>query len=197
MKKISLFVVGLVAMLGFGTSALAADTVSLACTNKEIAPGESTTCTISINSTDKVTSTKFTLDTSKYLTVSNVKANSLWTDMKAVAPTYSFESATGTTGKAEVFSFTLTLSKEAANLPDGDCGQLCIDSAFFNDTTVPGQLTKGSTGTCFMPTIVEETPDVKNPETGAFANYAIILGVAAVAVGSIIVARKSNKFYRV
>ena len=199
MKKINLFIVGLVAMLGFTTSAMAADSASLSCTNKEIAPGESTNCTITINTTTSVTSAIVELDTSEYLTVSEVTPGTGWTDMKAVAPKYSFESATASTGSKQLFSFKLTLSKAAENIDAENCGQLCIQTLTFNsgDDAVKVQPVKGSTGTCFLPTVVEKTTDPKNPETGAFANYAIILGVAAIAVVSIIGARKATKFYRV
>ena len=197
MKKVSLFIVGLVAMLGFASSVSAADTATLKCVDKEIAPGESTTCTVSINTAAATTAAKVTLDVSAEISISNVKAGTGWTDMKAVAPTYSFEHTTGTTGLAELFSFTLTLSKDAAEkIDEENCGQLCIDTVTFNGGNAT-QLMQGSTGTCYLPTIIEKTPDPKNPETGAFANYAVIFGVAAVAVVSIIAARRSTKFYRV
>lgn len=198
MKKINLFIVGLVAMLAFGTSVLAEDTVSLSCKDKEIAPGESTNCSITLNSTSGVTGVNVTLEVGEHLSVSNPVGNTGWTKMNSTATTFEFQSAKAVTGKSEVFSFTLTLDKSAADIQEGTCGDLCISAATITVGDTPQKLSiiKGS-GTCFIPTVVEKTTDPKNPETGAFANYALIAGVAAAAFGAIIIARKSAKFYRV
>ena len=94
-----------------------------------------------------------------------------------------------------MFSFTLTLLEEAKNLPDGDCGNICLNAAFFNSGA-----TVISNPVCMAPVItVEECTeaDCPTPDTGAFMNYAVIAGVSLVALIAILVVNKNKKFYRI
>ena len=93
--------------------------------------------------------------------------------------------------------FTLTLSTEAKNLPEGNCGQLCISTLLFNQTT-PADLP--DSGVCFGPTVDKSEcteEDCPTPDTGAFANYAILGGVSLVALVAIIAVSRKKKFYRI
>ena len=205
MKKISLLVIGIIAMFGVMLTVNAEAGVTLKCDKTEIAIGDTTNCYVTITNTTTVTSVDITLSTSKYLVISGITANSTagWVANSAntSGTVYSFDNATGVTGASQVFSFNVTLSEAAKNLSaEDDCGQLCISAVTFNKGN-PESVLEG-TGTCFSPTVTQETCvgencDPKNPETGAFMNYLIILGVGVVAIATILIIRRSSKFYRV
>ena len=204
MKKFNLLVIGLLAMFGFTAFVSAENGVSLKCDNNQIKIGQTTNCVVSITTDSAVSATTITLDTSEYLDVTNITANSSagWTasttGTNATTHEYAFNNTTGSTGTAQVFSFNVTLNEGAKNLSEGDsCGQLCISAVTFDGAKLAGVLQ--GTGTCFAPTVVVEqcVGENCNPKTGAFANYIIIGVVAIVALGTILVVRKSNKFYRV
>lgn len=203
MKKINLFLFGLVAMLGFGVSVSAADTAGLSCLKSDLSIGESTTCTVSITTASAVSSASITLKSSEHLIISDAKANDSagWQQSAASSSSeYVFNrTVAGAAGKSDVFSFTLTLSESAKNLSkNDDCGNICIAAVTLDKGTVSG-ITENSQF-CYRPTIVPEEKcegEDCNPKTGAFANYVAIAAVAVIAVGAILVARRSSKFYRV
>lgn len=203
MKKINLFIIALVAMLGFTFSVKAQNGVALTCDKTTIKIGESANCVVSITADEAISAATVTLSTSQYLDISNVTANSSagWSastsGTSASAGLYAFNNATGGTS-GQVFSFNVTLNSAASALSEGDsCGQLCISAATFDGNNLTGILQ--GTGTCFAPTIVEETcvGSDCNPKTGAFVNYAIIGGALVLAGAAVVVARKSSKFFRI
>ena len=205
MKKVNLFVIGVIALFGFGITAHAANSVALICSDnrKELKIGESTNCYVKINSESTIHAAQITLSTSEYLKVSNVKANTAsgWTGANLTGPNYTFNSTAGSTGPSQLFSFDITLTDGAKKLSAGDdCGQLCISGYLF-DGVGDQNLTK-STGICFSPTVVEEKCigsgcNPTNPNTGEFMNYVIIGGVALIAVAAVVIAKKSNKFFKI
>ena len=214
MKKFNLLILGLVAMFGFMFSAKAAETAILECKNPEIKIGESTVCTVTIGYDSAINTAAVTLDTSKYLQVSNVIASAAggWqadsANTSAATGKYTFVNTltSGATGASEVFSFTATLLDEAKNLSANDeCANLCLSavSVTTSGSTTPipfSNIKKDVQGVCYEPTIIEENcPDCdpKNPETGAFMNYLIIVGVGIAAIAVILIVRKTTKFYRV
>ena len=199
MKKFNLFVIAIVAMLGFSINAKAADGISLACEKTEIKINESTTCTVSVTVDNPIDKAVITLSTSRFLDVSNIVANTTagWkyaqTSTDQANGVYSFTNTSGKSG--QLFSFTVTLNSNAKELGEKDtCGELCISGARLGDITLTN--TKG-TGTCFAPTVVIGPPTTENPPTGAFANYAIIAVSILVAGAAVVIARKSTKFFRV
>lgn len=204
MKKFNLFVIAMVAMLGFSMSAKADNGVSMKCDKTTISIGESTNCTVSFTSNVGISTATISLDTSETLDVSNVKANTTagWAESTSgtskSAGIYAFNNSNTTKPTSgQIFSFTITLNSKAAEiLKKGEsCGQLCINGAEFDGAKLTN--VKG-TGTCFAPTVVDEPcegPDC-NPETGSFANYAIIAASIIIAGAAVVVARKSAKFFR-
>ena len=191
-------------MLGFAVNVSAASSLKLSCDKTDIRIGESTVCTVSFTSDTAITSSAFALSTSRYLDISNVKPNTTkgWSSDDSTNPSngyYAFKITSGTgVAEGDVFSFTVTLNSKAKELGEKDtCGELCISKAVLGSVTTTNA--KG-TGTCFMPNVVEdECPEGEcpNPETGAFANYAIIAASILVAGAAVIIARKSTKFFRV
>ena len=205
MKKINLLIVGIVAMFGVMLS-VQAQGVSLKCDDKEIRIGESTNCQIYLETDDVATETVITLSHSQYLGVTSPMPNNTsgWqadpANTNASAGKYAFVNTTGTKA-SQVFSFTLTVLESARNLSSYDeCGEICISAITVNGAPVGGLLS--GTGKCFPPVVVDEkcvgdNCEPKNPETGAFMNYVLILLVGAAAVAVILIVRRTSKFYRV
>lgn len=209
-KKFNKILFGFVAMFAFVGLAHAQDSASMKCTKTNLKPGESTICTVTgKTSQTALTSFAATIENSKYLKVTNVNANTGWSidaantkiteksDQSGQAGVYSFTYSGTVTPNVDIqiFSFTLTLLEEAKNLPDGDCGNICLNAAFFNSGA-----TVISNPVCMAPVItVEECTeaDCPTPDTGAFMNYAVIAGVSLVALIAILAVNKNKKFYRI
>lgn len=205
MKNLKKFMFSLLVMVvGIG-AVKAADVAGIECERTDLKPGESTVCTISLTPTrTDIETFQVKILTSEYLKVSkvNVNVNQGWTPntnySNTTDPTnltYAFDfKGTVTAGtKMEVFSFTLNLDESAKNITDGECGQLCIDAAWVNTDKI-----QTTTNACFNPVIKEECTDEDcPPETGAFANYAILGGGALIALIAILAVSKSKRFYRV
>lgn len=207
LKKIcSFIVVGLLAIL-FIPKVSAASGTTLSCQKTDLTIGESTTCTVYVtyeytDPTNAPSAASITLSTNQYLKVSEVTANSTygWSTSTTSGSTYSFNKPSGATitsgQKFELMSFKVTLDQSAKNLGENDtCGDICISAATINGLAISSD----DKGSCYLPTVtIEECTGPKcNAETGAFLNYALIALGVAVAVVAILVARKSNKFYRV
>ena len=202
MKKLNLFVVAMVAMLGFSMNAKAANEISLSCEKTTLKIEESTTCTVSLTLDTDISVASVRLSASDTLDISNVTPNKAlgWTQSTtaATAGTYTFNNTAGKSGA--LFSFTVKLNSKAKELgKDDSCGNLCISAATIKDASGNPGATPQGVGTCFEPTVVEETcvGEKCNPETGSFANYAIIIASILIAGAAVIVARKSTKFFRV
>ncbi len=202
MKKLNLFIVAIIAMLGFTFNVKAAG-VALKCEDQKIKVGGSTTCTVSVNGlTSTINTATITLSKSETIDVteiSNVKPNTTagWaTATSTTAGAYSFANTAGASD-GEIFSFTLGINSKASELgEDESCGEICISAAKFDSISLTN--TKTTTGACFTPIVVEEPPcEDCNPETGAFANYAIIAASILIAGAAVVIARKSSKFFRV
>ena len=202
MKKINLLIIGILAMFGFMAVASADPGVTLKCEKTEVKIGETTNCYVTITADTETTNVDIALDTSKYLIVSNPTANTKagWSvnSERTKTGVYSFDNTSGITGSSQVFSFNVTLSEDAKNLSaDVDCGQLCISAVTFNkgiaDTVLKG------TGTCFAPTVIEEScvGESCNPTTGTFMNYLVIVGAGIIAIATMLIIRRTSKFYRV
>ena len=209
LKKIcSFMVVGLLGLL-FIPSINAASSTTMSCQKTDLNIGESTTCTVYVtyeyaDAANAPQSAVITLSTNEYLKVSVVTANSTLGWAASTTGTsgsmYSFNKTSGQTitsgTKFELMSFKVTLDQSAKNLGENDtCGDICISSATINGLTIASD----DKGSCYLPTVTTEecTGSKCNAETGAFLNYTLIVLGVAVAVVAIVVARRSNKFYRV
>ena len=209
LKKIcSFIVVGLLAIM-FIPKVSAASGTTLSCQKTDLTIGESTTCTVYVtyeysDSNNAPAAASITLSTNQYLKVSDVTANSTlgWAASPAndTGSTYAFNKTSGATitsgQRFELMSFKITLDQSAKNLGENDtCGDLCISGATINSLTISSY----DKGSCYLPTVTTEecTGPKCNAETGAFLNYTLIALGVAVAVVAILVARRSNKFYRV
>ena len=209
-KKFNKILFGFVAMFAFVGLAHAQDSASMKCDKVNLKPGESTICTVTgQTSQTSLTSFAATIENSKYLKISNINANTGWSidadktnitekaDKTGQTGVYTFNYSGTVTADTpmQIFSFTLTLLEEAKNLPDGDCGKLCLNYAFFN-----GGGTVISNPVCMEPVItIDECTeaDCPTPDTGAFMNYAVIAGVSLVALIAILAVNKNKKFYRI
>lgn len=209
-KKFNKILFGFVAMFAFVGLAHAQDSASMKCDKTNLKPGESTICTVTGNTSQTaLTSFAATIENSKYLKISNITPNTGWnvdnantkitdkSDQSGQAGVYSFTYSGTVTPNVDIqiFSFTLTLLEEAKNLPDGDCGNICLNAAFFNSGA-----TVISNPVCMAPviTVTECTEaDCPTPDTGAFMNYAVIAGVSLVALIAILAVNKNKKFYRI
>ena len=200
MKGFKQLLFGLLISILYVGSASAASTAAISCEDTYIRPRESTVCTVTATHDEQVTNAIFSIATSEYLSMSNIQANTAagWTQDTTATSYYSFNNAgIDISAGSEIFSFTLTLSTEAKNLPEGNCGQLCISTVLFNQST-PADLP--DSGVCFGPTVDKSEcteEDCPTPDTGAFANYAVLGGVSLVALIAIIAVSRKNKFYRV
>lgn len=182
----------------------------LTCAKQEIEIGESTNCVVSGSSDADVTSFVANIETSKYLTISNIVAANGWdvksntaatctnsdhTDCNKIALTKNSNTTITANSEFQVFSFTVTLDEGAKNLAStAECGSLCLSVAYINTTSV---LERQS---CYNPDIdLTETPSTgtSQPETGAFLNYAIVGGTAFVALVAIIALNSKKKFYQI
>jgi len=215
MKKMNKILAAvLVGFIGVGV-AHAQTSATLTCEDLKLVPGASTICTVKITpdatAASSTTPTKTfiaSIAQSQYLTMSDVKVNTTagfsnlkeQTDSTNALTNIISLDYTGTVTadkEIEVFSFKMTLSKEAENLPDGNCGQLCLSSALFDSNSV----TLGDDGKPYCPNFSINKPTCVgedcNPTTGEFMNYAIIAGVCVVALAAIVIVSKKNKFYNV
>lgn len=203
-KKFNLLLLGISLLFVGSFKANAAGSAYLKCEDQTIKVGASTNCTVYGNSDTDVTEFIASLETSEYLTISNATPNTGWivgnrtstTDPKKQTYHYTFDAtkATLTPNKDfAVFSFTLTLAEAAKNLTQGECGQICLGSAFINGTTVT------SNSSCYTPVVDFDKCEGEecNPETGAFVNYLILGSGALVALIAIVALNKNKKFYRV
>ncbi len=200
MKNFKKLLFGLLVSVLYLGSVNAESTASITCEDTYIKPGESTVCTVKASHDEEVKSAIFSIATSEYLTMSDIKANTAagWSYDTTQTNYYLFNNAgADISAGAEIFSFTLNLSTEAKNLPEGNCGQICISTLLFNQTT---PVTLPDSGVCFGPTVDKDEcteEDCPTPDTGAFANYALLGGVSLVALIAIIAVSRKNKFYRV
>lgn len=194
----------------------AVSNLTVSCKSTELAVGGSTLCTVKFtpnaalaNSTSSTKSVTINMTQSKYLTVSEVKeANGFIIDSSNVESnkdkgtitlTYA---GTLTAGKEiEILSFNLKLEEAAANITNGDCGRMCVTGVVFDtQSSENGSIKVGDDGKyCPNITIVKKNckDEECNPTTGEFMNYAIIAGVASVALVSIALISKKKKFYTV
>ena len=192
-------------------SDIAGSLVTVDCNSTKLAVGASTLCTVNVKPTAALaasTTTKSVIikaSQSKYLTMSEINVNNGFTlvseDIKdktkenTIVLTYS-GSGLKANEKNPIFSFNLKLEDAAANIKDGDCGQICITGAVFDSDTVK----VGDDGkACPNIIITKQTCEGKdcNPQTGAFMNYAVIAGVASVALITIVISTRKKKFYTV
>lgn len=205
LKKICSLVVAGICSILFVSSVNAASSATLSCKKTDLKIGESTTCTIYMThefTTVAPSAASVAFSTNEYLDITNMTANSTlgWTIAgNTTGSQYSFQRTT-TTGitsgtRFELASFTVTLNQNAKNLGEKDtCGSLCISAATIDGTTVD----TGTSSSCYGPavTIEECTGSDCNAKTGAFLNYSLIVLGVAVAFVAILVARRSNKFYK-
>lgn len=197
---------------------LAGGKVTVDCEKYDLAVGASTTCTVYITPTAGLAAITYakdvfiTMSQSKYITINELNANttngySLTSDGNISDRTLASHkiqlkhTGTLTEGKkTEIMSFRLKLEEAAKGLTAGQCGQLCVDGAEFDTNTIKATLTVGDSGkACPNIIITEQKCEGKdcNPDTGAFMNYAIIAGVASVALITIVISTRKKKFYTV
>lgn len=202
MKKNMIVSLALTMVAAFGFSIKAnAGSVSLACEKDELKKGESTTCTITAQGfTDNITSFSAEIS-SNYLTMSNPIANTSagFANNGSTNTVINFtRTGEAISGSVSIGSFTMTLSEDAQDIGNGTCGSFCLKNVRINNTPVDNA-NESSEGICIEPDfIVEECVGEEcDPDTGAFASYALLGGGALIALVIILGIRKNSKFYNV
>ena len=192
--------------------------VTVDCDNYKIAVGASTTCEVIINPSNDVlvaldkAKAVITMSQSKYITINDLKANAaegftLTSDgdindrtKKSHEITLDHTGTLTKNKKTQIMSFRLKVEEAAKDLPQGQCGEICVDGAVFSTDLIKATLTVGDSGkACPNITITEAkcTGDNCNPKTGAFMNYAMVAGAAGIALVVIAVVTRKKKFYTV
>ena len=190
--------------------------VTVDCEKTDLAVGASTTCEVIINPSNDVlvaldkAKAVITMSQSTYITINDLKANStegftLTSDgdindrtKKSHEITLNHTGTLTKNKKTQIMSFRLKVEEAAKNLPQGQCGEICVDGAVFSNDLIKATLTVGDNGkACPNVTITEAkcTGDNCNPKTGAFMNYAMVAGAAGIALVAIAVVTRRKKFY--
>lgn len=212
MKKITKLMAIVVGMLMLPFTVDAAAQFTFDCDDKKLQPGGSTQCVIRMTEAtgEGVSQVKIDVikDTLEYIEVNGFNPNTNW-KIKTSVPTLSYTleaedvEATKDISATAVGAYDVTLSKDAK----GDCGTICVkvvytvpgDSTEY--TAIPGtrasDATAGSQDPSCEDITVDGAPVEEAPNTGAFADYAVLIGAGAIAVGAILLASKKSKFYRV
>lgn len=192
--------------------------VTVDCEKTDLAVGASTTCNVFINPSNDVlvaldkAKAVITMSQSTYITINDLKANAaegftLTSDgdindrtKKSHEITLNHTGTLTKNKKTQIMSFRLKVEEAAKNLPQGQCGEICVDGAVFSNDLIKATLTVGDNGkACPNVTITEAkcTGDNCNPKTGAFMNYAMVAGAAGIALVAIAVVTRKKKFYTV
>lgn len=192
--------------------------VTVNCEKTDLAVGASTTCEVIINPSNDVlvaldkAKAVITMSQSTYITINDLKANAaegftLTSDgdindrtKKSHEITLNHTGTLTKNKKTQIMSFRLKVEEAAKNLPQGQCGEICVDGAVFSTDLIKATLTVGDNGkACPNVTITEAkcTGDNCNPKTGAFMNYAMVAGAAGIALVAIAVVTRKKKFYTV
>lgn len=197
-KKLSILLIGLFGMMVFPRLANAAVQFNLTCTPDQPNYGDTVNCQVSlVQSTNPITQLRMAT-TSYNLEVQNTSFASTAADPWNEPVT---DSSTG---------FTTLTSKTAAGVTSGnvanivakvseqgdDCGNICVEiyyTEFGATTEVKDQQKLYSQKVCEK----SSDPKLDSPETGNFASYAILAGGAAIALATIMIAKRSTKFYKV
>ena len=192
--------------------------VTVDCGKTDLAVGASTTCEVFINPSNDVlvaldkAKAVITMSQSKYITINDLIANAaegftLTSDgdindrtKKSHEITLNHTGTLTKNKKIQIMSFRLKVEEAAKDLPQGQCGEICVDGAVFSTDLIKATLTVGDSGkACPNITITEAkcTGDNCNPKTGAFMNYAMVAGAAGIALVVIAVVTRKKKFYTV
>lgn len=192
--------------------------VTVDCEKTDLAVGASTTCNVFINPSNDVlvaldkAKAVITMSQSTYITINDLKANAaegftLTSDgdindrtKKSHEITLNHTGTLTKNKKTQIMSFRLKVEEAAKDLPQGQCGEICVDGAVFSTDLIKATLTVGDNGkACPNVTITEAkcTGDNCNPKTGAFMNYAMVAGAAGIALVAIAVVTRKKKFYTV
>lgn len=201
-KNLSILLIGLFGMLIFPKFANAAVQFNLTCTPDQPNYGDIVNCQVSlVQSTNPITQLRMST-TSYNLEVQNTSFASTAADPWNEPVT---DSSTG---------FTTLTSKTAAGVTSGnianivakvseqgdDCGNICVEiyyTEFGATTEAKDQQKLYSQKACEKGSTTPNDPKFDSPETGNFASYAILAGGAAIALATIMIAKRSTKFYKV
>ena len=180
------------------------------CKMDTLEPGGTTTCSVTVDDYTQEGISEATLTATELqdITISGFTANSgKWsantlTEGKAFKVTPIGDS-TGISGP--VGEFTIKL---AANpVSEENCGRICLKVEYYknNDgktsdkvlTALTGVYNSGDANDPNCEDITISTTGTPSPSTGAFADYAVIIGAGVVAIAVIMLATKKSKFYHV
>ena len=200
MKKVSSFVLFLAMVLILPISAKAESSFKVECDKTTLARGESTNCTYKMITdelaAEPVTSLQATVKTTKDMTIEGFSKGPDWTGT-ANFPEGSHEGTINLTSvdpsgivakEIVIGTITVLLSPDAV-----ECGGVCINVTKY----VQGGKEYTGNEVCADFTIDGEPTTTPTPETGAFASYIVLAGGAFLALGTIAIVKRKNKFYHV
>lgn len=201
-KKLSILLIGLFGIMLFPTIANATVQFDLKCSPDQPNYGDIVNCQVSlVQSTTPLSQIR--MRTTSY----NLEVQSTSFAIGATDP-WSEPIPDTTTG------FTTLKAKAVAGVSTGnvanivakvseqgdDCGNICVEIHYMEVGATAesdaGQQKLYNTKACEKATTPTD-PKFETPETGNFASYAILAGGAAIALATIMVAKRSTKFYRV
>lgn len=199
MRKLSNFALFIGLLLMFPVFAKAEMRFTIECDKTALERGESTTCTYralgDAVSQPGVTEIDAIIRTTADMTIEGFAAANIWTNNSNVTAgskegNIILRSAEGVkTTNFDLGTVTVRLANDAV-----ECGAICIEVSRY----VQGGEVYDANRVCSDFEIVgEPQQQPNNPETGAFASYAVLAGGAALAVTTIAVVRSKNKFYRI
>lgn len=197
-KKLSMLLIGLFGIMFFPSIANAAVQFDLTCTPDQPNYGDIVTCQVSlVQSTNPIIQLRMST-TSYNLEVQNTSFASGATDHWNEPVTDSSTGFTTLTSKTAAGVSTGNVASIVAKVAEqgDDCGNICVEIYYteFGATTEVKDEQK-----LYTQKVCEKSTDPKfeTPETGNFASYAILAGGAAIALATILVAKRSTKLYKI
>ncbi len=199
MKKVSSFVLLFALLVILPISAKAEVRFTVECDKTSLARGESTICTyrMSKDAVDSATVTKLsaTAETGDGLTIQGFEIGSLWVGSTTIADG-THQGDINLTSKdvngisethADIGILTVRLDPDAT-----ECGKVCINVKSY--TQGGNEYTGNQECADFT---IDGDPTAPTPDTGAFANYAVLIGGAVLGLTTMAVTRSKSKFYRI
>ncbi len=197
-KKLSMLLIGLFGIMFFPSIANAAVQFDLTCTPDQPNYGDVVTCQVSlVQATTPITQLR--MSTMCYnLEFINTSlgsgATAHWNEPVTDSST-GFTTLTSKTAAGVSTGNVASIVAKVAEQGD-DCGNICVEIYYteFGATTEVKDEQK-----LYTQKVCEKSTDPKfeTPETGNFASYAILAGGAAIALATILVAKRSTKLYKI
>lgn len=198
-KKLSMLLVGVFGIMFFPSIANAAVQFDLKCTPDQPNYGDIVNCQVSLVQATKPISQLRMRTTTYNLEVQNTSFASGTTDPWNEPVTDSSTGFTTLTSKVAAGVSTGNVANIVAKVSEqgDDCGNICVEIYYTEvgaTTEVKDEQKLYTQKVCEKDTTSD--PKFETPETGNFASYAILAGGAAIALATILIAKRSTKLYK-